>query len=398
MFTIVEGGTVTTPTGFTAGAAAAGIKYPGRLDVGVVASTVPAVTAGVFTRNAVKSAAVQVSESRVSRGIARAVIANSGCANACTGDRGIRDALSLAQMVADKVEISAEDVLVASTGVIGTFLPLDRIAPSITELSLGPHNGNQFANAIMTTDTRPKQIAISIECGETPIHIGAAAKGSGMIHPNMGTMLCFITTDASVDVTFLQSALRRCVDSTLNMVSIDGDTSPSDTLLVIANGLAGNPPIDDATGTDFEEGLHYVCEYIARQIAADGEGATKLIEVTVAGAATEDDARIAARTVAASPLVKTAIHGADPNWGRIVCAVGRSGARMEPSLCHLSLNGVPVMDKGMPLEFAEDELRESLESREVALHVNLGLGSASATAWGCDLSREYVTINASYTT
>ncbi|MBN1855645.1 MAG: bifunctional glutamate N-acetyltransferase/amino-acid acetyltransferase ArgJ [Dehalococcoidia bacterium] len=398
MFKIIEDGNVATPAGFTAGAAAACIKYPDRLDVAVVVSRVPAVTAGVFTRNVVRSAAVQVSERRVAGGIARAVIANSGCANACTGNKGIQDAEAVAQMAAARFGIPAEEVLVASTGVIGTFLPLERIENSVAGLSLDTDGGSKFAHAIMTTDTRPKEIAISFTCAGTTVHIGAAAKGSGMIHPDMGTMLCFVTTDACVDAAFLQAALRRSADSTLNMVSVDGDTSPSDTLVILANGIAGNPLLDETNGADFEAGLHYVLKYMAKQIAADGEGATKLIEVTVAGAVTEADARVAARTVAASPLVKTAIHGADPNWGRIVCAVGRSGAQMDASLCGLSLNGVPVMANGMPLPFDEDEMRESLSSPEVTLCIDLGLGTAGATGWGCDLSREYVTINASYTT
>ena len=398
MFTTIDDGQVTSPRGFKAGTAAAGIKYPGRCDLGLLASVVPAVAAGVFTRNTVRSAPVQVSEQRVARGSASAVVVNSGCANACTGERGLRDAESMAAMAAARLGLHADDVLVASTGVIGTFLPLDRIEAGLDKIVLHEASGHSFARAIMTTDTRPKEIAVAVDGPHGRAVIGAAAKGSGMIHPNMGTLLCFVTTDACVDPMFLQAALARSVDHTLNMVSVDGDTSPSDTVFVLANGLAGNEPIDERTDHSFEEALAFVCEYMAKAIAADGEGASKLIEVTVAGARSTADARMAARTVASSPLVKAAVHGADPNWGRIVCAVGRSGAAVDPLRVSLSLNGVPVMSRGMPVAFSEADLRESMKSTTSEVLVELHLGSATATAWGCDLSPDYVTINASYTT
>ncbi len=398
MFTTIDDGQITSPGGFTAGTGAAGIKYPGKCDLGLLASAVPAVAAGVFTRNAIRSAPVQVSERRVARGNAGAVVVNSGCANACTGERGLRDAESMAAMAAARLGLHDDDVLVASTGVIGTFIPLDRVEAGLGRIALHEANGHSFARAIMTTDTRPKEIAVAVDTPHGRVVIGAAAKGSGMIHPNMGTMLCFVTTDACVDPVFLQAALARSVDNTLNMVSVDGDTSPSDTVFVLANGVAGNELIDEKTGHSFEEALAFVCEHMAKAIAADGEGASKLIEVVVAGARSIADARIAARTVASSPLVKAAIHGADPNWGRIVCAVGRSEAAIDPLRVSLSLNGVPVMSRGMPLPFSETDLRESMKSSTVEVLVELHLGSAAATAWGCDLSAEYVSINASYTT
>ena len=398
MFTTIDDGQVTSPQGFKAGTAAAGIKYPGKCDLGLLASAVPAIAAGMFTRNTVRSAPVQVSEHRVARGSASAVVVNSGCANACTGERGLRDAESMAAMAAARLGLHGDDVLVASTGVIGTFLPLDRIKDGLGKIDLRKANGHSFARAIMTTDTRPKEIAVAVDVPGGRAVIGAAAKGSGMIHPNMGTMLCFVTTDARVDPGFLRTALGRSVDRTLNMVSVDGDTSPSDTVFVLANGLAGNEPLDEKTGHAFEEALAFVCEHMARAIAADGEGAGKLIEVAVVGARSIADARMAARTVASSPLVKAAIHGADPNWGRIVCAAGRSGAEIDPLLLSLSLNGVPVMSRGMPLAFSEADLRKSMESATVEVLIGLQLGSGTATAWGCDLSPDYVTINASYTT
>ncbi|MBE9506161.1 MAG: bifunctional glutamate N-acetyltransferase/amino-acid acetyltransferase ArgJ [Chloroflexi bacterium] len=397
MFTTIDDGQVTSPTGFKAGTAAAGIKYPGRCDLGLLVSAVPAVAAGVFTRNPVRSAPVQVSQQRVARGSASAVAVNTGCSNACTGERGVRDAELMAAMAAAGLGLHADDVLVASTGVIGTFLPLDRIEAGLGKIVLHEANGHAFARAIMTTDTRPKEIAVAVDGPYGRVVIGAAAKGSGMIHPNMGTMLCFVTTDACVDPVFLQAALVRSVDPTLNMVSVDGDTSPSDTVFLLANGLAGNELIGEESGHSFEEALAFVCEYMAKAIAADGEGASKLIEVAVVGARSIADARTAARTVASSPLVKAAIHGADPNWGRIVCAVGRSGAAVDPLRVSLSLNGVPVMSRGEPLVFSEADLRESMKSTTVEVLVGLDLGSAAATAWGCDLSPDYVTINASYT-
>lgn len=398
MLTRLQDGTVTSPAGFTAGASAAGVKYQGRLDLGIIASDRPGRMAGVFTRNAVKSAPVLACRRRMSRGQGQAVIVNSGCANACTGPRGLHDAEQMARLAASHLGIQPDDVFVAGTGVIGTFLPLDRIAAGVSRLSLHRQGGHDLARAIMTTDTRAKELAVSVACAAGSFSIGAAAKGSGMIHPDMGTMLCFITTDANVDGRFLQEALTRAANTTFNMVSVDGDTSPSDTVLLLANGSARTSLIGSDNGTEFEQALLEVCTYLATSIAADGEGATKLLEVTVDGAVDAEDARRAARCVAGSSLVKTAIHGADPNWGRVVCAVGRSGSAMDPDRVNLSLNDVPVMSAGMPVPFSEDALRLSLQSDHVRVAIDLRLGPASATAWGCDLSHEYVTINASYTT
>ena len=398
MANVIENGTITSPRGFIAGATAAGIKYEGRLDLGVVCSEVPANAAGMFTRNAVKSAPVLVSAPRVAHGAARAVVVNSGCANACTGERGLRDAEAMAALAATQLGLLPEEVLVASTGVIGTFMPIDRVAAGIARIRPDSRGGNAFARAIMTTDTTCKEIAVAAGASGGNFTIGAAAKGSGMIHPNMGTMLCFISTDANVELRFLTAALARCVDRSFNMVTVDGDTSPSDTIFVLANGLAGNALFDQTSGAVFEEALGHICEHLARTIAADGEGATKLLEVTVAHALSVEDARVAARTIASSPLVKAAINGADPNWGRVVCAAGRSGASMEPDRIGVTLSDVPVMSQGMPVPFDEDALRTRLKSDRVSIYIDLALGDGCATAWGCDLSHEYVTINASYTT
>ncbi|NLE95296.1 MAG: bifunctional glutamate N-acetyltransferase/amino-acid acetyltransferase ArgJ [Dehalococcoidia bacterium] len=395
---VVENGSITSPHGFKADATAAGVKYENRLDLGIVVSERPAAVAGMFTRNAVRSAPVQLSAARVAGGSARAIIANSGCANACTGERGLLDAETMAAAAAARLGIPASEVLVASTGVIGTFVPLDRVAAGVSRMNPDREKGHSFARAIMTTDTTCKEIAVTATVGGCTFTIGAAAKGSGMIHPNMGTMLCFITTDAAVEPSFLSEALSRCVDRTLNMVTVDGDTSPSDTVVVLANGLAGNGRFDQSTGAVFEEALGYVCEHLAKAIASDGEGATRLLEVTVTGARSDQDARVAARTIASSALVKAAINGADPNWGRVVCAAGRSGAAMEADRVSMTLGGTHVMSRGMPVPFDEHDLRRRLEAEHVVVTVDLGLGTGRATAWGCDLSHDYVTINASYTT
>ncbi len=398
MYNVIQNGTITSPRGFTAGAAAAGIKYTNRLDLAILCSEQSSTAAGVFTRNSVRSAPVILSAQRIQRGIARAVVANAGCANACTGTHGLQDAEAMASLAAGRLGLSAEDVLVASTGVIGTYLPLGRISAGLESIQPDTSQGHDFARAIMTTDTTCKEVAINVASPEGQFTIGAAAKGSGMIHPNMGTLLCFVSTDAVVEPAFLRGALSRCVDRTFNMVSVDGDTSPSDTTLVLANGLAGNRPFDDTNGALFEEALNHVCEYLAKAVAADGEGATKLLEVVVTGARTEEDARIAARTVASSMLVKSAIHGADPNWGRVICAAGRSGALIKPHAISMTLCGVPVMSEGMPVVFDHATLGALLAEAHVSIGVDLALGDGCASAWGCDLSRDYVTINASYTT
>ncbi len=398
MHTLHPEGHVTTPAGFEAGAVSAGIKYPDRPDLAIIASQSDCTAAGVFTRNAIKSAPVLLSEERLADGRAQAVVVNSGCANACTGQRGIEDARTMTRIAATQLGLSEEMVLAAGTGVIGTFLPLERIERGIAGLALSRELGPQFARAIMTTDTRTKEAAASVDTGCGRYSIGAAAKGSGMIHPNMGTLLAFITTDAAVEPGYLKSILARTVDATLNMVTIDGDTSPSDSAFILANGASNHPLINDENDSGFANALQSVCELLAKKIAADGEGATRLLEVLVTGAASETDARMAARTVASSPLVKSAINGADPNWGRIVCAVGRSRAAVEPSRVGMKMNGTPVMMKGIPVSFSEPDMRASLASAEILVEVDLALGTGSATAWGCDLSRDYVSINASYTT
>jgi glutamate N-acetyltransferase / amino-acid N-acetyltransferase len=399
---IVPEGTVTTPEGFRAGATFAGINKRSKfgLDLGLLFSEVPCVTAAMFTTNKIKSAPVLLCQERVQKGMAVAVVANSGCANAATGEQGKIDAAEMAKLAATSLGVSPDDVLVASTGVIGVPLPVKKVKAGLDQLVLSKEGGHQMARAIMTTDTRPKEIAISIKTGDGNFSIGGIVKGSGMIHPNMGTMLCFLTTDAVVELEFLKSVLHKTVDLTFNMISVDGDTSPSDTVIIMANGKAGNKPISAGSkhAQTFEDALMEICTCLAREIAKDGEGATKLIEVTVNGAASMEDARLAARTIVSSPLVKTAVHGADPNWGRIMVAAGRSGAQVVEDKIDLYIGYVSLVKKGRPLSFSEQKVVKVLEQKEVPITVNLNLGTGTATAWGCDLSEEYVKINSEYMT
>jgi len=398
-FEIIPGGSVTSPQGFSAGATRAGIKKEDRkLDLGILFSEVPCAAAAVFTTNKIKAAPVVLSQERLRGGRAMALVANSSIANACTGEQGMADALEMAEMAARKVGAVPEDVLVASTGVIGEFLPMPEIRAGIGQITLSGDGGHELARAIMTTDTVPKEIAVkSSEGGFT---IGGIAKGSGMIHPDMATLLGFLTTDASVDAGFLRAALRRAVDISFNMVSVDGDTSTNDTVLLMANGLVGNETITEGSrqAECFQRALNQVCIHLAKDIARDGEGATKLIEVTVDGAVSLAEARLAARTVASSLLLKTAIHGNDPNWGRAVAALGRSGVGVDETRIDLYMGGVCLLRAGRPLPFDKGGVEKLLKNKEVAVVLNLNLGEATATAWSCDLSEEYVTINSQYTT
>ena len=392
--TIPEG-TVTSPEGFFAGAASAGInkKAENKPDLGVLFSEASCVATAVFTTNRFKAAPVVLSQQRLKQGRAGAVVVNSGCANASTGENGLKDAAKMAKLTAEGIGMSPEDVLVASTGVIGVPLPMKRIAPAIEQVILSRDGGHELARAMMTTDTFAKETAVKVKAGDSEFTIGGVAKGSGMIHPSLATLLCFLTTDAAVEKGFLKKALKKAVDISFNMVSIDGDTSPNDMVLLMANGLAGSAPAEA-----FEQGLNEVCLYLAKAIARDGEGATKLIEVTVDGARNLAEARLAARTIVSSSLVKAAVHGADPNWGRIMAALGRSGVEMVEAKADLYIGDIAIVKAGAPLPFRQRGVIKLLEGKEVAISLNLNLGSGSATAWGCDLSEEYVTINSRYMT
>jgi len=390
-------GTITSPEGFSAGAAFAGLNKHSRfgLDVGILFSRMPCTAAGVFTRNQIKSAPVLLCQEHLREPFVRAVIANSGCANAGTGVHGMEDARAMAEAVAVKTGIKAAEVLVASTGVIGRRLPVDLIRRAAGAIELTADGGHDMARAIMTTDTAPKETA----CRAGGFTIGGIAKGAGMIHPNMATMLCFITTDVAAPADFLTAALKTAADKSFNMVSVDGDTSTNDTVLLLANGSSGQTV---GAGSDnaplFREALEALCIRLAKAIARDGEGATKLIEVVVRGAKSLPEARDAARTITSSSLVKTAVHGADPNWGRIIAAAGRSQAKIEEDKIALAICGAPVMQNGAPLDYDKHQISSLLRREEVLIELNLNLGNDAATAWGCDLSAEYVSVNADYTT
>ncbi|MEW6034769.1 MAG: bifunctional glutamate N-acetyltransferase/amino-acid acetyltransferase ArgJ [Chloroflexota bacterium] len=402
--TPIPSGTVTSPKGFFAGAVHAGIKYQGeeRLDLGVLYSEAPCAVAGMFTTSRVKSAPVVITRQRVAGGTARALVANSGCANACTGEQGLADAREMARLISAPLGVPEENVLVASTGVVGVPMPMERIEEGLERIALARDGGHEFARAIMTTDTFPKEVAVAVSGGGLEYTVAGVAKGAGMIHPDMATMLCFLTTDARVEPGFLRRALKRAVDLSLNMVTVDGDTSPSDTVLLLASGLAPTPVGEIAGGSTagrtFQRALDHVCTELARCIARDGEGATRLIEVTVEGARTVREARLAARTIAGSSLVKSAVYGADPNWGRVVAALGRSGVALEESRLDVCLGDVCVMRDGWPQRFDLERAREALRQKEVGIGVDLNLGRGRGVAWGCDLTPEYVTINSAYTT
>jgi glutamate N-acetyltransferase/amino-acid N-acetyltransferase len=395
---IISGGSVTSPAGFTAGAVSAGIKNsPNALDLALLVSEQPAVAAGVFTRNRFRAAPVILSQRRLRNGRGRAIVVNSGCANAGTGEIGRQDADTMTGMAGGLLGFDKSEVMVASTGVIGVTLPMGRVSAGLERITLSQAGGHDFARAIMTTDSVAKEIAVTVpEYGFT---VGGCAKGAGMIHPDMATMLAFITTDAGIAPNLLRKILRRCVDRSFNLVSVDGDTSTNDSVFIMANGSSG-VALDAEPGalSLFEEALATVCVFLAKAIARDGEGATRLIELTVTGTDSERDARKVVRTVLSSLLVKTAIHGGDPNWGRIVAAAGRSGVPLDLSCVSLDVGGIVVFDRGQPVPFDETVAGTVMSRPEIPVRLNLGSGPCTLTGWGCDLSDTYVHINADYTT
>jgi glutamate N-acetyltransferase/amino-acid N-acetyltransferase len=399
---ILPDGGVTTPKGFIAGAVHVGVRTDWtKLDVALLHSDAPCVAAATYTSNQLKAAPLVVTMEHLKNGKAQAVVANAGCANCATGRVGWDNAVKMAQMAGAKLGIDPHDVIVASTGVIGTQLPMHRIDKGIEKIALSPDGGADFAVAIMTTDTVKKHIAVTAG-GWT---IGAACKGVGMIHPNMATMLCFITTDAPVEPAFLQESLKMAVDVSFNMVDIDNDTSTNDMAVVMANGLAGGKAIAGGhpqAGT-FQKALSLVCTSLARMMVTDAEGGTKLIETKVEGALSADDARKAAREIVSSVGVKTAIYGEDANWGRILAAIGNSGAAFDMEKTRLYLANpaggeVLLFANGAPQQYDVAIAKSCLAPKEVGIRVDLGLGDASATAWGSDLTEEFVRLNSQYTT
>ncbi|MBI2844301.1 MAG: bifunctional glutamate N-acetyltransferase/amino-acid acetyltransferase ArgJ [Armatimonadetes bacterium] len=394
-------GAVTAPKGFKAAGIRCGIKQQGP-DLALIFSEVPAACAGMFTTNAVKAAPVLVSTERVRSGCAQAVIANSGNANACTGKRGLEDALSMAEFAARALGLDAEEVLVCSTGIIGQFLPMDKIEFGIAEAAaaLSPQGGPDAARAIMTTDTRPKTAAYEFEIDGAPVRVGGIAKGSGMIAPNLATMFCFLTTDAAIEPYILQDSLAQAVEASFNSLTVDGDMSTNDTVIALANHIAGNRLIDSpGPALDmFQSALETVTVELARELARDAEGATKLVEVVVKNAASYSDARSAAMTIANSLLVKTAIFGEDPNWGRVLAAAGRSEAALDPTRVDLSFGDVKIVENGSPLDVSSEEARRPMLEPEMVITLDLKLGESSARVFTCDISYDYVKINAEYHT
>jgi glutamate N-acetyltransferase/amino-acid N-acetyltransferase len=401
----IEGG-VTAANGYVTGSVAAGIKRK-KPDVTVLVSEKPAVAAGAFTTNVVKAAPVIWDQAIVEGGKpVRALVVNSGNANACTGLQGRRDTEAMASLVASKLHASASEVLVCSTGVIGVPLPMEKIAGGIegcmAALTRSVDAAHESALAICTTDTFIKEVAVEIEIGGKPVRIGGMAKGSGMIHPNMATMLSFITTDAFVGQSYLQQLLGLTVVDSYNMISVDGDTSTNDTVIVLANGASGTDMITPGSDEEalFAEAFLHVHTELAKMIVLDGEGAGKFIEMHISGAPTKEDARLMARSAISSSLVKAAFFGADANWGRILCAMGYSGAAFDPSVVSISYMSdagmIAVMNQGVPIAFDEELAKKILKERIVRVAATVGEGPGEATAWGCDLSYEYVRINGDY--
>ncbi len=403
---IITGG-VTAAKGFMAAGVEAGIKYQNRKDMAMVYSKTPCRAAGVFTTNVVKAAPVLWDKEVVeSEWEAQAIVVNSGIANACTGKLGYEYCRETAGAAADALEISPQSVLICSTGVIGMQLPMEKMTEGVRMLAKaikpGEEAGTDAAKAIMTTDTRNKQVAVKVTIGGKEVTIGGMCKGSGMIHPNMCTMLAFVTTDVNISKKLLQEALSADVQDTFNMVSVDGDTSTNDTLLVLANGQAENPEITEK-GADYDtfvEALHFVNETLAKKIAGDGEGATALFEVKVIHADNKEDAKTLAKSVITSSLTKAALFGHDANWGRILCALGYSGAKFDPEAIELYLESsagkILIFKDGMAADYSEEEATRILSCSEVTALVDMKMGEAEATAWGCDLTYDYVKINADY--
>lgn len=403
---IIDGG-VTAAKGFEAAAAAAGIKYQDRTDMALIYSRKPCRAAGTFTTNVVKAAPVKWDRRIIEKKLRpQAVIVNSGIANACTGEEGMLCCKRTADAAAQALNVEADSVLVGSTGVIGMQIPVERMENGIRILAdrkrRDRESGVAAARAIMTTDTRPKEAAVTFKIGETKVTIGGMAKGSGMIHPNMCTMLSFLTTDAKISGKALRKALSADVEDTYNMISVDGDTSTNDTVLLLANGMAGNEKIRYGTPEyeKFCQALHYVNETLAKQMAGDGEGATALLEVKIKGARTKEQAKTLARSVVCSSLVKTAVAGHDANWGRILCAMGYSGAGFDPEKLDLFLESragkLQVYGDGRALDYSEEKATEILSQPEVTVMADIKEGEKEAVAWGCDLTHEYISINADY--
>lgn len=393
---------VTFAKGFTAAGVKAGIKKSGNLDVAVIYTKTQAVVAGTFTQNKVAAAPVYVSKEVVATGTAHAIITNAGCANACTGQQGLDDAHKMAQIAADELGVNADDVIVGSTGVIGVNLPMDKLEAGIKDAvaNLSADGSDNAGRAIITTDTHSKSVTCEFELSGKTVRMGAIAKGSGMIRPNMATMLCYITTDIAIDQALLQKAVSGCVEKSFNMISVDGDMSTNDMVIVLANGEANNAKIteENADYQIFFDKLMMLCTELAKQIAADGEGASKFLTINVKGAKSFADAKTVGMAIANSPLVKTAFFGEDPNWGRVICAVGYSGADMVPEKTVVKFGGITIFANGTGATYDEKALAHVMKEKDIVIDIELNMGQEDATVWSCDLSYEYVKINGEYHT
>jgi glutamate N-acetyltransferase/amino-acid N-acetyltransferase len=396
----VPGGVV-APEGFLAGACACGIKQEGY-DLALLFSERPTSTAALFTTNQIVAAPVKLNKETLKKGTIRALVVNSGNANACTGAQGYLNAMATAEATARELGLTPAEVLVASTGIIGQPLPMEKVLTGVKEASQkmgrAHQHGSLFASAIMTTDTRPKELALKVAIGGKNVTLGGAVKGAGMIFPNMATMLAFITTDATLPQRQLQDCLQKAVRRSFNQITIDGHMSTNDMVILMANGASGVANLKGKALIAFQEALEYLCRELATAIVKDGEGATKFVRILVKGAKREEEARIIARAVAHSPLVKTAINGEDPNWGRIVSAAGAAGIALDEKRLRLYIGRSLIFEKGVPVASSSEELQSIMRAEELDLRLELGLGRAEAEVWTCDLSEKYVTINARYHT
>ena len=395
--------TISAPKGFFAAGVKADIKKSGKHDIGLLFCEVPASIAGVFTQNKMAAAPVHISKAAATRDYARALIVNSGCANACTGDQGMLDARAMVQMTANALDVATNEVLVCSTGVIGQLLPMGKVADGIRDVAkeIKQQDGTEFALAIMTTDTFLKKSAYEIQLGEHKILLAGVAKGAGMIHPNMATMLCFITTDVNISPVLLKKMVKEIANQSFNMIVIDGDTSTNDTMLVMASNLAGNECIENEQHPYYEvfyQALLTLSQDLAKLIVRDGEGATKFLEINVKGAQDAAQAKLAAMSIAKSPLVKTAFFGKDANWGRIICAAGYSGAELDAKNVTLYIEDLCIMKKGLDNAYNKELLTDIMQNTDIKITLDLAVGKQEATVWTCDFSYDYVKINAEYHT
>ena len=401
MFEIIQGGGVTTALGFKAGAVSAGLKMEtGVLDMGLLVSDMRAAVAATFTTNSIESPSVTVSRRRLKKGYTRGVIANSGCANCAVGSQGLLDAEEMSSLAADSIGVESDELFVASTGMIGVELPMALIRQNMGNIVLTESGGTDFSKSIMTTDSHNKEIAVSFTVDGKSARLGGAAKGVGMIHPNMATMLCFMTTDANVEPQFLQDSLSEAVGGSFNMIDVDGDQSTNDTEIILANGASGSSIIEKDTDAAmaFTEALRYVTTELAKELVRDGEGAQRLMEVMVEGALTSEEAKKAARSVVSSLLVKSMLHGQDPNWGRIMMAIGKAGVQLDENKLDIYVSDIHIVHQGVAIPYYKDAVVSAMGSEEVTFRVALNLGQASAVAWGCDLTEEYVIFNSAYST